>query len=120
MYRVIVSDDEPEFLRWFQSLLSNSEDFQVVGKATTGTEAIHLITVLVPDLVIADVYMPEPDGVEVARYVTQHFPDIKVILISAHEERVYRSLARREGALTFIPKMRLSLYALRQALQGEE
>jgi two-component system response regulator YesN len=119
IYRVIVADDEPEFREWLRSLMEDSEDFQLVGEAKTGIEAIYLIPSVLPDLVIADMYMPEPDGLEVARYVQRHFSGIKAILVSAYEERVYERLAREEGALAFIPKTRLSLDALRQALKGE-
>ena len=119
IYRVIVADDEPEFREWLRSLMENSEDFQLVGEAKTGIEAIYLIPSVKPDLVIADMYMPDPDGLEVARYVQRHFSGIKAILVSAYEERVYERLAREEGALAFIPKARLSLDALRQALKGE-
>ena len=118
MCRVVVVDDEPEFREWLLSLLKGSDDFEVVGEASTGTEAIQLVTIVMPALVIADVYIPPPDGLEVARYVHDRFPGIKAILISAHTERAYERLARREGALAFIPKARLSLDALRQALQG--
>jgi YesN/AraC family two-component response regulator len=119
VYRVFVADDEPEFREWFRSLLENSEDFRLVGEAKTGTEAIYLIPSILPDLVIADIYMPEPDGLEVARYVKRHFSGVKAILVSAYEERVYERLAKEEGALAFIPKAKLSLNALRQALKGE-
>ena len=119
VYRVIVADDEPEFRRWFRSLLDGSKDFQVVGEASTGTEALRLVALLAPDVVITDVYMPDSDGLEVARYIQQHFPAIKAILVSAHRERVYKRLAREEGALAFIPKETLSLDALRQTLKGE-
>ena len=119
IYRVIVADDEPEFREWLRSLLENSEDFRLVGEAKTGIEAIYLIPSVLPDLVIADIYMPEPDGLEVARYVKRHFSGVKAILVSAYEERVYERLAKEEGALAFIPKARLSLDALRQALKGE-
>jgi two-component system response regulator YesN len=118
MYRVIVADDEAEFRDWLKSLLDGSGDFQMVGEASTGSEAVHLIPLLLPDLVIADMYMPEPDGLEVARYVQRHFSSIKAILVSAYEERVYERLAREEGALAFIPKAKFSLDALRQALRG--
>ena len=118
MCRVVVVDDEPEFRKWLLSLLKGSDDFEVVGEASTGPEAIQLVKIVMPDLVIADVYIPLPDGLEVARYVHDCFPGIKAILISAHTERVYERLARREGALAFIPKARLSLDVLRQALQG--
>jgi two-component system response regulator YesN len=119
IYRVIVADDEPEFREWLRSLMENSEDFQLVGEAKTGIEAIYLIPSVKPDLVIADMYMPDPDGLEVARYVQRHFSGIKAILVSAYEERVYERLAKEEGALAFIPKARLSLDALRQALKEE-
>jgi len=119
VYRVFVVDDEPEFREWLRSLMENSEDFRLVGEAKTGIEAIYLIPSVLPDLVIADIYIPEPDGLEVARYIQRHFSGIKAILVSAYEERVYERLAREEGALAFIPKARLSLDALRQALKGE-
>ena len=119
MYRVILADDEGEFRGWLRSLLEGSEDFQVVGEASTGTEALHLVALLMPDLVITDVDMPEPDGLDVARYVQRQLPGTKVILVSSHTEREYERLAREEGALAFIPKTRLSLDALRQALKGE-
>ena len=118
-YRVIVADDEPDFIKWLCSLLNESEDFEVLGQAHTGGEAIYLITSAKPDVVIADIYMPEPDGLEVSRYVHRQLPDIKVILISAHEERIYEELAREEGAIAFIPKSKLSLHTLLQALQKE-
>ena len=117
VYRVIVADDEPEFLAWLGSLLNSSDDFKVVGEASSGTEAIELITLLVPDLLIADIYMPDPDGLKLARHIHYHFPDTKAILISAHCELVYEKLAREEGALAFIPKVRFSLDTLRQVLQ---
>lgn len=115
----MVADDEPEFRVWLKSVLNESRDFQLVGEVGSGAEALEMIPALLPDLLIADVYMPEPDGLEVVRYVQHHFTGIKAILVSAQEERVYEKLAREEGALAFIPKARLSLDALRQALKAE-
>lgn len=120
VYRVVVADDEPQFRDWLRSLLAESVDFQLVGEASTGTEAVNLIPSLAPDLVIADMYMPEPDGLEVARYVQDKFPATKAILVSAHQERVYEKLATEEGALAFIPKRMISLDVLRRALKGED
>lgn len=118
-YRVIVADDEPSFGEWLCSLLEKSEDFEVVGQACSGGEAIYLIVSTKPDVIIVDIYMPEPDGLEVTRYVHRHLPDVKVILISAYEERIYEELAREDGALAFIPKSKLSLDTLLQALREE-
>jgi two-component system, response regulator YesN len=118
IYTVVVADDEPEFRSWLKSLLDDSEDFRMIGEASNGAEVVNLIPTLLPDLVIADMYMPEPDGLEVVRYVQHNFSGVKAILVSAYEENVYERLARDEGALAFIPKTRLSLDALRQALKG--
>lgn len=119
IYRVVVADDEPEFRSWLKSLLDDSEDFRLIGEASTGAEVVNLIPSLLPDLVIADIYMPEPDGLEVARYVQHNFSGVKAILVSAYEEHVYERLAKDEGALAFIPKAKLSLDALRRALKGD-
>ena len=117
-YSVVIADDEPEFRRWLITLLQNSGDFDVIGEASTGSEAVQLIPQLVPDLIIADMYMPEPDGLEVAKCVQSHFPDTRAILVSAYADRVYDRLAKEAGALTFIPKVSFSLEVLRKALQG--
>ena len=118
MYRVILADDEDEFREWLRLELGKDQAFQVVGEASDGTDAIRLATQTNPDLVIADVEMPESDGLEVARDLLARRPDIKVVLISAHTERGYEELARDAGVLAFIPKADFSVDALRRALQG--
>jgi DNA-binding NarL/FixJ family response regulator len=120
VYRVFVADDEPDFRGWLRSLLAGSGDFQLVGEAGSGAEAVQLIPDLEPDLVIADMYMPDPDGLELTRYVQDNYPGTKAILVSAHQDRVYEKLASEEGALAFIPKTKVSLETLRQALRGED
>jgi DNA-binding NarL/FixJ family response regulator len=117
IHRVIVADDDPEFMGWLRSLLNGSKDFLVVGEAKNGVETLNLVSSLTPDLVITDLHMPEPDGVAVTRHIREKFPGTKSILISAHEGRIWGELAVKEGALAYIPKRQLSLGALRQALQ---
>ena len=116
VYRVIVVDDDHEFSQWLCSLLNKSEDFELLGQADNGAEAITLVTSTNPDVVIVDIFMPETDGFEVTRYIHRHLPEVRVILISAYEEPVYEKLAREDGALAFIPKSKLSLDSLRQGL----
>ncbi len=117
MYRVVVADNEPEFRSWLRSLLDSSGDFRIVGEGSSGEEAVSLIASLLPDLVIADMCMPDPDGLGVARYVQENCPGTRAIVVSAYQERVYERLAQEEGALAFIPKVRLSLDTLREALR---
>jgi YesN/AraC family two-component response regulator len=115
--RVVIADDEAEFRGWLRSLLDASEAFRLVGEAKNGSEAIQLINKLVPDLVIADVFMPDMDGLEVLQSISKNYPSIKIILTSACDERVYSKLAKEEGALCFIPKEELSLNSLSQICQ---
>jgi len=118
VYRVIVADDEPDFRRWLASMLEGSNDFSIVGEARNGAEALQQLDTHLPDIVIADMYMPDPDGLEVVRFVQKYYPGTKAILVSAQEEKVYADLAKEEGALAFIPKAKLSLPVIRSLLAG--
>ena len=89
MYRVIVADDQNEVRGHLRSLLEGSEDFEIVGEASSGRETLRLTTLLLPDLVIADVDMPDQDGLDVTRYISDKLPRIKVVLVSIHMEREY-------------------------------
>jgi len=120
MYRVVIADDEVQYRGWLSTLFARHEEFQVVGEASSGAEALQLIETLQPDLVIADLFMPDPDGLEIIRNTKQNYSNIKTILISAHDERIYEELAIEEGALAFIPKVKLSLKTLLQTLQEEK
>ncbi len=82
-------------------------------------EAMHLVHTLLPDVIIADVCMPGRDGLEVARFVQDHCPETKAILISAQEEPVYAAMAKQEGALAFIPKTKVSVDTITQTLAAE-
>ena len=116
MHRVIVADGVTEFRQWLSSILNESGDFQVIGEAATGPEAINLIEYLSPDLVLADVDTPETDGLDIARYVRHYCPRIKAILISTEDEPIYSTLAIDENVLAFIPKAKFSLDTIRQLL----
>lgn len=120
MYRIVVADDEIEFRKWFRSLISSCQDLELVGEAGNGEETLQLVKEMTPDLVVADLYMPEPDGLEVIRVIRQQFPNVKTILTSANSDPIHRKLAKEEGALAFIPKVSFSLRNLRQVLQKQE
>ena len=89
------------------------------GDAGTGTEALKLVARLKPDIVITDLYMPDGDGLSVARSVQRQRPGTKVVLVSAHAGRGYERLATEDEALAFIPKSEFTLEALRQVLEEE-
>ncbi|MFQ6027655.1 MAG: response regulator transcription factor [Dehalococcoidia bacterium] len=114
---MVLADDLPEYRSWLRSLVESSPEFQVIGEANNGWEAVKLVQMLSPDLLICDVEMPELDGLDVARQVRDNCPEVRVILISSHRERVHVRLANAEGALGFISKNDLSLESLTRALR---
>ncbi len=89
----------------------------MVGEANSGEEALALASSLLPDLVITDVDMPNGDGFELARMLRDQLPGVKVIMVSGHTGREFQRLARREGAVALISKLKLSVDSLAQALQ---
>ncbi len=117
MYRVVIADDSAAYLAWLKSLLESSQDFKVISEATDGAEGLHAVEAHLPDLVLADVEMPEMDGIDMAKIIARQWPDIGVILISSNNEPFYYQAAKESSALAFILKNDLSLATIQQVLR---
>ena len=83
---------------WLRSPLLGRKEFKIVGEARTGKDACDLAASLRPD----------DGGLDVARLLRRHQPEIKTILISAHTDWAYQQLAEEAQVLAFIPKPRVS------------
>jgi two-component system NarL family response regulator len=103
-YSIVVVDDEPSFLDVAQSVLSQYPGVTVVGTATSGEQALELYSALRPEFVIMDVQMPGMNGFETARRLRQEAADVRVLIISAHDEPQYEAIARDAGAEAFMTK----------------
>lgn len=108
MLRVLVADDQPEFLALAKVLLNDEERMTVVGVAASGLEAISLIPQVTPDVVVLDVQMPGMDGFAVTQEIKRRHPDVRVLVVSATDNQQYAELARQYGAIRFLPKRELS------------
>jgi DNA-binding NarL/FixJ family response regulator len=97
-YRVIVADDAAGMRELMRTLLSLEPDFEVVGQAGDGVEAVALVTALKPDLVVIDVSMPVMDGLQAIEQIRRVSPATRVAVLSG-ERRVLP-----EGADTHIEK----------------
>jgi DNA-binding NarL/FixJ family response regulator len=86
-YRVIVADDEVGIRELMRTLLSLEPDFEVVGQAGDGVEAVELVSALRPDLVVIDISMPVMDGIEAIERIRQVSPSTRVAVLSG-ERRV--------------------------------
>lgn len=121
MTRVLLADDH-QLLR--QALRNALEDagFAVVAEAGDGEEAVRLAGLLQPNLVIMDVSMPILDGIEATRLVHAQSPDIRVLVLTMHDEPALVAQAVEAGAVAFLTKgssMQEVITATRQVAEGE-
>ncbi|MGZ4691028.1 MAG: response regulator [Acidimicrobiia bacterium] len=103
MTKVLVADDH-QLLR--QALRRALEDsgFEVVAEAGDGEEAVRLVTLLRPDVVVMDVTMPVLDGIEATRRIHAATGHAKVLVLTMHDEDALRVKALRAGAVGFLTK----------------
>ena len=81
--RVLVVDDSEVFRNVMCAVVAATPGFEVVGDASSGREALALIEVLDPHLVLLDLYMPEVDGLATALDMRRRYPDVVVLLLTA-------------------------------------
>ena len=81
--RVLVVDDSEVFAHVLSVLVAATPDFELVGTASCAREALHLIDLLDPQLVLVDLQMPEMQGIETARRLRKQHPDLVVVLLAA-------------------------------------
>ncbi|HXI17496.1 MAG TPA: response regulator transcription factor [Chloroflexota bacterium] len=115
--RVVLIDDQPDFLTWARAVLEEDGSFVVAGSYTDAEQALSEIVRLQPDLLLVDFEMPVMTGFEVARRVKELAPDIDVLLMSLHNSTYFEMLARLSGARGFLPKQQFQTAAIRSLLR---
>ena len=113
--RCLIVDDSVRFLDVARSLLSR-DGIEVVGTATTSSEALGEIDRLRPDVVLVDVSLGEESGFDLSRTIADRRDPPSVVLISTRAEEDYAPLIAAFPVLGFIPKSRLSPERVRQLL----
>jgi two-component system, NarL family, invasion response regulator UvrY len=116
--RVVVADDHAQFRRAARSMLAASVDFQLVGEALSGEEAVLLARTLRPDLVLMDINMDGIGGIAAARSINETHPETATILVSTYREEDLPSDARTCGAAGYVHKAELAANVLTRLLRG--
>ena len=104
MIDILLVDDRTLLCEVLKSWLDVEKDIQVVGIAHDGREAIEQVERLQPDIVLMDIDMPQMDGLKATKVISQRFPQVKVIVLSGHEDNVYLSKSLRAGAKEYLLK----------------
>jgi len=102
--RVVVADDHPLIREGIIASLGRAEDIRVVGEARNGEEAVTLVTRLLPDVVLMDLDMPAMDGVTAISVLTERFPGLKILVLSAYEDNEHVYTAMQAGAVGYVIK----------------
>ncbi len=102
--RVVLADDHIVVRIGIRNLLNRSKDIQVVGEADNGIEAIRLVNDLNPDLLLLDMEMPELDGVEVARRLRAEKSPVRILALSAYNDKQYIQSMLEQGAAGYLTK----------------
>jgi DNA-binding NarL/FixJ family response regulator len=120
--RILLVDDQTMFRDGMRVLLSTQSDFQIVGEAADGEQAIHKAAALHPDVVLMDLRMPVLDGAAATRRLRAAQPDVRVIVLTTFDEDAAIFDGLRAGATGYLLKDAPTekLYeAIRAAARGE-
>src|SRR5690242_1772531 len=101
---ILLAEDHHVVREGFRSLLEHECDIEVIGEAETGRQAVQLTRKLRPDVVVMDIAMPRLNGLEATRQIRKDFPDVKVLILSAHSDDAYVEQVARLGAAGFLLK----------------
>jgi DNA-binding NarL/FixJ family response regulator len=101
---VVIADDHPVFRGGLRALLGTDPDLEVVGEASTGTEAVELAEAAQPDVVVMDLHMPGLDGVAATREIVRVSPHVAVLVLTMFDDDDSVFAAMRAGARGYVLK----------------
>ncbi len=104
MIRILLVDDQALLCEVLKTWLEVEEDFEVLGVAHDGEEAIVQADKLKPDIILMDIDMPKMNGIEATKVISERFPKAKVIFLSAHDDDMYLGKSLRAGAKGYLLK----------------
>jgi two-component system response regulator NreC len=122
MTRVLIADDHAIVRAGLRALLLEDAEFDLVGEAAGGYEAIELVEKKQPDVLVLDLSMPDLDGISVTRSIKPRFPDLRILILTLHEDEALLREAIKAGAAGYILKRAAEselLTAIKVILRGD-
>jgi CheY-like chemotaxis protein/anti-sigma regulatory factor (Ser/Thr protein kinase) len=117
--RVLLADDHEILRDGLVGLLAEEPDFELVGEACDGQQAVELALSARPDVVLMDITMPRLSGIEATRVIRASLPDVRIIGLSMHEDPALTAMMREAGADAYFPKSGPSTELIR-AIRNQE
>ena len=121
---IMLADDHAEMRQEMKRILAEREGYQVIEEATDGLEVLNLLALhpIHPHLLILDVTMPHLSGIEVARKIKADYPELKVLILTIHQEEEYLNQAITAGVQGYLLKKDADaeiFFAIEKILSGE-
>src|SRR5690242_8953122 len=120
--RILIVDDHPMMRQGLAQLIDNEGDLRVCGEADTAGHALTSVGGQKPDLVIADISLPDRNGLELIKDIQAMHSDLPVLVVSMHDESLYAERVLRAGGRGYIMKQeggKKLMLAIRQVLAGQ-
>jgi DNA-binding NarL/FixJ family response regulator len=102
--KIILADDHNVLREGLKSLLNQQQDFEVIGEADNGQEAVRLTKKLEPDIVVLDIGMPNMNGIQATQHIVAEVPDTKVLALSMHSDHQFVVKMLQAGASGYMLK----------------
>lgn len=102
--RVLIADDHAIVRAGLRAVLASEPSLHLVGEATGGYEAIEMVSDRQPNILVLDVSMPDLDGIAVTKKLKPSYPDLKILILTIHEDAALLREAIRSGAAGYILK----------------
>jgi two-component system response regulator NreC len=120
--KILIADDHAMVRQGISAFLRMSNEFEVVGEAADGVDAIEAVKKTRPDIVLMDISMPRLGGLEATIEIKKSHPAVKIVVLSQYEEAVYIRRFFKAGASGYLPKKAVGedlLTALRAVNEGK-
>ena len=117
--RVLLADDHKIVIEGLKNLLS--DEFEIVGTVEDGRALVEKASTLYPDVIVADISMPQLNGIEAARQIKKTDKNIKIVFLTMHPDATYAANAFEAGASGFVLKHSASselIRAIHEAIKG--
>jgi len=118
---IFIVDDHPLMRKGMGMTLQSELEFDVIGQSETAEEALKEIPKLKPDVAVIDISLPGMNGIELIKNLVIQIPELKILVVSRHDEELYAERAIRAGAKGYLMKLEAGdtlVTAVRQILNG--
>jgi two-component system nitrate/nitrite response regulator NarL len=102
--KIFLADDHQVIRDGLRALLEQNRHYKIVGEASTGREALKKVPSVKPDVIFLDLTMPDMNGMDTAQQLREEFPDIKVVILSMHNESEYIAQCLEYDVMGYVVK----------------